>query len=315
MTIQQLRYAVTISELGSFNKASEVLYIAQPSLTSAVQELERELGITVFSRSGRGVTPTNDGVEFLRYAREVLHQYDALLEKFGRGGTRKKKFGISAQHYSFAVKSFVEMVRQFGTEEYEFAIRETRTRDVIDDVFTGKSELGILYLSDFNRKPLEKLLHANGLEFHPLTQCEAYVYLWCGHPLAEKPVIRFADLEPYPCLSFEQGDSSSFYYAEEILSTADYPRTIKATDRATMLNLMIGLNGYTLCSGVISEELNGADYLAVPFEAGDSAVGKRMEIGYITKKNLILSGMAQHYVQELDRYLRQYQETHKGEET
>ena len=315
MTIQQLRYAVTISELGSLNKASEILYIAQPSLTSSVQELEKELGITVFSRSGRGVTLTNDGMEFIRYAREVLHQYDVLLEKFGRGGTRKKKFGISTQHYSFAVKSFVEMVRQFGTEEYEFAIRETRTRDVIGDVFTGKSEIGILYLSDFNHKPLEKLLHANGLEFHPLTQCEAYVYLWRGHPLAEKPVIRFEDLEPYPCLSFEQGDSSSFYYAEEILSTADYPRTIKATDRATMLNLMIGLNGYTLCSGVISEELNGADYLAVPFEAGDSAVGKRMEIGYITKKNLILSGMAQHYVQELDRYLRQYQETHKGEET
>ena len=315
MTIQQLRYAVAISEAGSLNKASETLYVAQPSLTSAVQELEKELGITVFSRSGRGVTLTNDGMEFIRYAREVLHQHDVLLEKFGRGGTRKKKFGISTQHYSFAVKSFVEMVRQFGTEEYEFAIRETRTRDVIGDVFTGKSEIGILYLSDFNHKPLEKLLHANGLEFHPLTQCEAYVYLWRGHPLAEKPVIRFADLEPYPCLSFEQGDSSSFYYAEEILSTADYPRTIKATDRATMLNLMIGLNGYTLCSGVISEELNGADYLAVPFEAGDSAVGKRMEIGYITKKNLILSGMAQHYVRELDRYLRQYQETHKGEET
>ena len=313
MTIQQLRYAVTISETGSMNKASELLYVAQPSLTAAMQELERELGITVFSRSGRGVTLTNDGTEFIRYAREVLRQYDGLLEKFGKNGKRKQKFGISAQHYSFAVKSFVEMVRQFGTEEYEFAIRETRTRDVIDDVFTGKSELGILYFSDFNRKPLEKLLHANALEFHPLTQCEAYVYLWRGHPLAQRSVIRFTDLEPYPCLSFEQGDGSSFYYAEEILSTADYPRTIKATDRATMLNLMVGLNGYTLCSGVISEELNGSDYVAVPFAAEEDAVGKRMEIGYITKKNLILSGMAQHYVQELDRYLRQYQETHRTE--
>ncbi len=312
MTIQQLRYAVTISETGSMNKASEILYVAQPSLTSAMQELEKELGITVFARSGRGVTLTNDGVEFIRYAREVLGQYDGLLEKYGKTGRRKQKFGISAQHYSFAVKSFVEMVRQFGTEEYEFAIRETRTRDVIDDVFTGRSEIGILYLSDFNRKPLEKLLHANQLEFHPLTLCEAYVYLWRGHPLAEKPVIRFDDLEPYPCLSFEQGDGSSFYYAEEILSTANYPRTIKATDRATMLNLMVGLCGYTLCSGVISEELNGSDYIAVPFEADDSAVGKRMEIGYVTKKNMILSGMAQHYVQELARYLRQYQETHKG---
>ena len=310
MTIQQLRYAVAISEAGSLNKASEILYVAQPSLTSAVQELEKELGITVFSRSGRGVTLTNDGVEFIHYARQVLQQYDGLLEKYGKAGTRKKKFGISTQHYSFAVKSFVELVRRFGMEEYEFAIRETRTRDVIDDVWSGKSEIGILYLSDFNRKPLEKLLHANQLEFHPLAQCDAYVYLWRGHPLAEKPVIRFADLEPYPCLSFEQGAGGSFYYAEEILSTADYPRTIKATDRATMLNLMVGLNGYTLCSGVISEELNGSDYVAVPFDAGEDAVGKCMEIGYLTKKNMILSSMAQLYVQELDRYLKQYQEKH-----
>lgn len=313
MTIQQLRYAVTISETGSMNKASELLYVAQPSLTSSMQELEKELGITVFSRSGRGVTLTNDGTEFIRCAREVLGQYDGLLEKYGKSGRRKQKFGISTQHYSFAVKSFVEMVRQYGTEEYEFAIRETRTRDVIDDVFTGKSELGILYLSDFNRKPLEKLLHANALEFHPLTKCEAYVYLWRGHPLADRPVIRFADLEPYPCLSFEQGDGSSFYYAEEILSTADYPRTIRATDRATMLNLMVGLCGYTLCSGVICEELNGSDYVAVPFDAGGDAVGSRMEIGYVTKKNLLLSGMAQRYVQALDRYLKQYQQTHSGE--
>ena len=310
MTIQQLRYAVAISEAGSLNKASEILYVAQPSLTSAVQELEKELGITVFSRSGRGVTLTNDGVEFLHYARQVLQQYDGLLEKYGKAGTRKKKFGISTQHYSFAVKSFVELVRRFGMEEYEFAIRETRTRDVIDDVFTGKSEIGILYLSDFNRKPLEKLLHANQLEFHPLTECDAYVYLWRGHPLAEKPVISFDDLEPYPCLSFEQGAGGSFYYAEEILSTADYPRTIKATDRATMLNLMVGLNGYTLCSGVISEELNGSDYVAVPFRADEDAVGRRMEIGYLTKKNMILSSMAQLYVQELDRYLKRYQEAH-----
>ena len=310
MTIQQLRYAVAISEAGSLNKASEILYVAQPSLTSSMQELEKELGITVFSRSGRGVTLTNDGVEFIHYARQVLQQYDGLLEKFGKNGARKKKFGISTQHYSFAVKSFVELVERFGMEEYEFAIRETRTKDVIDDVFTGKSEIGILYLSDFNRKPLEKIMNANQLEFHPLTQCEAYVYLRKGHPLAERTVIRFDDLAPYPCLSFEQGDSGSFYYAEEILSTADYTRTIKATDRATMLNLMVGLNGYTLCSGVICEELNGTDYVAVPFEADEDAVGKRMEIGYITKKNMILSSMAQLYIEELDRYLKRYKEEH-----
>ncbi len=311
MTIQQLRYVIVICDEGSLNKASEQLYIAQPSLTSALQELEKELGITIFNRSGRGVTPTNDGLEFIRYAREVVSQYDNLLEKYGKGGNLKKKFGISTQHYSFAVKSFVEMVKHFGTDEYEFAIRETRTRDVIDDVFTGKSEIGILYLNDFNRKPLEKLLKSNSLTFTPLTECSAYVYLWKGHPLADRASIRFDDLKEYPCLSFEQGDKGSFYYAEEILSTSEYPKTIKATDRATMLNLMIGLNGYTLCSGVISEELNGSDYLAVPFEPDDDTVVSHMVIGYISKKNLLLSHIAQLYVKELDNYLRSYQESHR----
>ena len=311
MTIQQLRYVIVICDEGSLNKASEQLYIAQPSLTSALQELEKELGITIFNRSGRGVTPTNDGLEFIRYAREVVSQYDNLLEKYGKGGNLKKKFGISTQHYSFAVKSFVEMVKHIGTDEYEFAIRETRTRDVIDDVFTGKSEIGILYLNDFNRKPLEKLLKSNSLTFTPLTDCSAYVYLWKGHPLADRASIRFEDLKEYPCLSFEQGDKGSFYYAEEILSTSEYPKTIKATDRATMLNLMIGLNGYTLCSGVISEELNGSDYLAVPFEPDDDTVVSHMVIGYISKKNLLLSHIAQLYVKELDNYLRSYQESHR----
>ena len=310
MTIQQLRYVIVICEEGSLNKASEQLYIAQPSLTSAVQELEKELGITIFNRGGRGVTPTNDGLEFIRYAREVLSQYDNLLEKYGKNGNLKKKFGISTQHYSFAVKSFVEMVKHFGTDEYEFAIRETMTRNVIDDVAGGKSEIGILYLNDFNRKPLEKLLKSNGLVFTPLTECNAYVYLWKGHPLAGRASIKFDDLKEYPCLSFEQGDKGSFYYAEEILSTNEYPKTIKATDRATMLNLMIGLNGYTLCSGVISEELNGSDYLAVPFEPDDDTVVSNMVIGYISKKNLLLSHIAELYVKELDNYLRVYKEIH-----
>lgn len=310
MTIQQLRYAAVICEEGSLNKASELLYVSQPSLTSAVRELEKELGITIFNRSGRGVTPTNDGLEFIRYAREIIAQYDNLLERYGKGGALKKKFGISTQHYSFAVKSFVEMVKHFGTDEYEFAIRETRTRDVIDDVFIGKSEIGILYLNDFNRSPLEKLLKSNGLVFTPLTECSAYVYLWKGHPLAKNKSIHFDDLKDFPCLSFEQGDKGSFYYAEEILSTSEYPKTIKATDRATMLNLMVGLDGYTLCSGVISEELNGSDFIAVPFEADDGTIGSNMTIGYISKKNMLLSNIAQLYIRELDNYLHSYQEQH-----
>ena len=304
MTIQQLNYVITISEKGSLNKAAEVLYVTQPSLTSAVRELERELGITLFNRGGKGVTLTNDGAEFIQYARQVVNQYDRLLEKYGKGGNMRKKFGISCQHYSFAVKSFVEMVKQFDTDEYEFAIRESKTRDVIEDVAAGKSEVGILYLSDFNRKAIGKFLKSNQLEFHPLINCEPYVYLWKGHPLAKQKSIRLEELQDYPCLSFEQGPSGAFYFSEEILSTYDYIRTIKATDRATMLNLMVGLNGYTLCSGIICEELNGSDYVAVAFEDKEEEVAAgRMEIGYIVKENMILSQMAEMYIGELKKYL------------
>ena len=303
MTLQQIYYALTISQTGSLNKAAEILYVAQPSLTGAMQELEKELGITIFHRSGRGVSLTNDGLEFITYAREIYHQYETLMSKYGKAGKRKKKFGVSTQHYSFAVNSFVEMVKQFDTEEYEFAIRETKTKEVIDDVITSRSEIGILYLSDFNRQALEKLFRANGLEFHRLITCDAYVYLWTEHPLAGRQSIRFEELSDYPCLSFEQGAEGSFYFAEEILCTKEYPRTIKANDRATMLNLMIGLNGSTLCSGIICQELNGSDFVAVPFDSCGDSAASRMEIGYIVKKNLILSGMGEMYVRELNRYL------------
>ncbi len=306
MTLQQLRYMIAISETGSLNKAAELLYVAQPSLTSSVKELEKEIGIVLFNRSGKGVTLTNDGAEFLLHAHQVYSQYESLLEKYGKSENLKKKFGVSTQHYSFAVKAFVELVKAYDLSVYEFAIRETKTRDVIDDVHTLKSEIGILYLSDFNRKAITKLLAANNLEFHPLIECQAYVYLWKGHPLATEKSIHFAQLAEFPCLSFEQGDNSSFYYAEEILSTNDYPRTIKACDRATMLNLMVGLNGYTLCSGIICEELNGTDFIAVPFEADESNPNSAMEIGYIVQKNSMLSKIGALYIEEIKRYLAKY---------
>lgn len=303
MTLQQLKYVIGIAEAGSLNKAAEKLFISQPSLTSTIHDLENELGIIIFNRTGRGVTLTNDGTEFLSSARQLYLNYQNLMEKYGDNGSIKKKFGVSTQHYSFAVKSFVEMVKKFGTNDYEFAIRETKTREVIDDVASLKSEIGILYLSDFNRKAITSLLKSKDLDFHHLINCKAYVYLWKGHPLAKNKEITFAQLEDYPCLSFEQGDEASFYFAEEILSTSEYHRTIKANDRATMLNLMIGLNGYTLCSGIICEELNGSEYIAVPFHDEDASINRIMEIGWITKHNFTPSSIGQTYIEEVKKYL------------
>ncbi len=304
MTLQQIYYVITVSETGSLSRASELLYLSQPSLTSAIKELEKELGIIIFHRSGRGVSLTNDGLEFISYARQLYQQYDRVMEKYGKTGNLKKKSGISTQHYSFAVKSFVELAKKFDMEKYEFAFRETKTKEVIEDVSTLRSEIGILYLSDFNRTVIMKLLNTNQLEFHRLIDCDAYVYLWKGHPLADHTSISFEELKEYPCLAFEQGDSSSFYLSEEILSTNEYSKMIKVNDRATMLNLMIGLNGYTLCSGIICEELNGTDFITVPFNSDEDHPNSKMEIGYIVKKNMILSEVGHLYIRELKQCLR-----------
>ncbi len=303
MTLIQLSYVIMIAETGSMNKAAEQLYVSQPSLTKAVKELEKEIGVTLLYRSGKGVTLTNDGVEFLHYAKEIYRQYESLMKKYGKGGSYKKKFSVSTQHYSFAVKAFVDMAQEYDVSKYEFAIKETKTREVINDVSTMKSEIGVLYLSDFNRKAMEKLFHNAHLEFHHLVDCRAYVYMWRGHPLAGETSICFEQLAHYPCLAFDQGDNSSFYDAEEILSTSKYAQVIVTNDRATMLNLMVGLNGYTLCSGIICEELNGPDYVAVPFQDDGANSESTMEIGYITRKNLALSQTGEKYIEAMKRYL------------
>lgn len=304
MTLQQLHYIIGVSESGSFNKAAENLYVSQPSLTSAIKEVEKEFNISIFNRSSKGISLTQDGKEFIQYARQIYAQYENLLEKFGEGFQRKKKFSVSCQHYSFATKSFVELVKKFGTSEYEFSIFETKTLDVIENVATQKSEIGILYMSDFNRKAIKKILNANDLVFKKLIDCKAYVYLWKNHPLAKKTSISLEELKDYPCLSFDQGGNSSFYFAEEILTENEYPKTIKTSDRATNLNLMVGLNGYTLCSGIICEELNGSNFVAVPFKSDKENPNSVMEIGYILKKNIILSKTGEEYIEQLKSYLK-----------
>ena len=224
-----------------------------------------------------------------------LHQ-DAFNHYIERKNV-KKKFGVSMQHYTFAVNAFVEMVKQFGMDEYEFAVRETKTYEVIKDVKDFHSEIGILYLNEFNKKVLSKMLQESGLEFHPLLECGIYVYMWKGHPLADKEEITIEELEEYPCLSFEQGEYNSFYFAEEVLSTYEYKRLIKANDRATMLNLMVGLNGYTLCSGIICESLNGDDYCAVKLKSDEL-----MTIGYIKRKGVAISPLGEKYLEEIKKY-------------
>lgn len=296
MTLAQLRYAITVANASSMNEAARQLFISQPSLSAAIRDLEEEIGIELFRRTNRGIFLTPEGEEFIGYARQVAEQYQLIESKYVNKENIKKKFSVSMQHYSFAVNAFVEMVKQFGMDEYEFSVRETRTYDVIEDVKNFRSEIGILYLNDFNQKVLSKLFQEYGLEFHELLKCGIYVYLWKGHPLASKEEISLEELAEYPCLSFDQGNNNSFYFAEEVLSTYHYKRLIKANDRATMLNLMVGLNGYTLCSGIISEELNGPNYCAVKLKSQEV-----MSVGYLKRKGAALTPLGQKYLEEISK--------------
>lgn len=298
MTLMQLKYAIEVSNANSMNEAARNLFIAQPSLSAAIKELETELGINIFRRTNRGIKLTPDGEEFISYARQVVEQYNVIELKYIDKGTVKEKFSVSMQHYSFAVNAFINMVNEFGMDQYEFAIHETKTVEVIEDVKNYRSELGILYLNDFNKKALTKLFQEYGLEFKELLKCHIYVYLCKNHPLANRKMISFEDLDEYPCLSFEQGANNSLYFAEEVLSTHVYKRTIKANDRATMLNLMVGLNGFTLCSGIISEDLNGDNFCAIRLDSSEE-----MTIGYIARKGASISKMGSKYIEEISKYV------------
>lgn len=298
MTLQQLKYVITVAETGTITEAANKLYISQPSLTNAIHGLEKEMNIVIFNRTNKGISLSREGNDFLGYARQVLEQAAILEDKYKRNHGGKKQFCVSTQHYSFAVNAFVDLVKEYGQDEYDFSLRETQTYEIIEDVVRMKSELGILFMNDFNEKVIGKLLKSHDLEFHLLFTAKPHVFISREHPLARQSVITNKELEQYPYLSFEQGEHNSFYFSEEIFSESERKKNIRVRDRATLFNLLIGLNGYTVCSGVIDEKLNGKDIIAVPLADEDN-----MHIGYITHRKGILSRLGDSYLKALQAYI------------
>ena len=301
MTLQQLRYIIKTIECGSISEAARQLYITQPSLSTAIRELEKELGIEIFCRTARGISLSADGSEFLSYARQVMEQTELMEQRYTGKKPSKQLCSISTQHYAFAVNAFVEVLSQLDVEEYEFTLRETRTYEIIEDVKNQRSEVGILYFSDFNEKVLHKLLRENHLAFHFLFEAEPHVFISCRHPLAGRASVTLEDLDRFPFLAFEQGVYNSFYFAEEILSTVPRKKTIHVSDRGTLFNLLIGLNGYTICSGILSSDLNGDQIISVPL-----VTEERMRIGWIANEKAHLSALAQLYIDKLKELVAGY---------
>ena len=301
MTLQQLKYVTTIANIGSISEAAKRLFVSQPSLTKAIKELEKEMGITIFDRTNKGITVSKEGERFLGYARQVLEQAALLEEQYKSQSGGKKQFSVSTQHYSFAVNAFVELLKGAGIDQYDVSLRETQTYEIIDDVAHMKSEIGLLYYNDFNRPVLEKLIHTNELTFIELFTAHPHIFIGKTHPLANKEVVSMDELEEYPYISFEQGDHNSFYFSEEIFSTVVRPKHIRVRDRASLFSLLLGLDGYTVSSGVIDKEVNGENIISVPL-----AEEGLMHIGYITNNKMQRSRLGQEYIHALEQYVSNY---------
>ncbi|MGN0757666.1 MAG: LysR family transcriptional regulator [Candidatus Ventricola sp.] len=307
MTLQQLKYVIEVADRGSITEAAKSLFIAQPSLSAAIHELEAETDTKIFKRSSRGVLITPEGAEFLGYARQVVQQAALIEDKYIARSSVRQRFSVSTQHYSFTSSAFVELVRAQGGEAYEFTLREGKTYDTINDVRTLRSEMGVLYLSSFNEAVIRKMLRESNLVFSELFSARPHIFVGRNNPLAGRESVTLADLEPLPCLTYEQGDQNAFYFSEEILSTLNHEKSIKVTDKGTIIDLMVGTDGYTISSGICPSYLRGEDIISIPL-----TVDEVIRIGVITHRDYRPTVLGEKYLEILHRVVGDMQEL--GEE-
>ena len=301
MRIQQLEYLERIVEAGSINEAAKRFFLTQPSLSNAVKELENEMGIQIFQRSSGGISLTAEGREFMTYSKQILDQVNLMNERYKNGQQRKQSFSVSAQHYAFVVHAFVELIKSVNASEYQFTLRETETQNIFNDLAQFKSELGILYTNGFNQKIMQRLFKENNLVFTPLFVAKPHIFVSRYNPLTSKSSVNLSDLEDFPYLSYEQGEVNSFYFSEEILSTLSHKKSIKVSDRATIFNLMVGLNGYTISSGIISSKLNDDKIVAIPLNVDDD-----ITMGWLKHRQVELSPLAERYLTMLKEHIKGY---------
>lgn len=298
MTLQQLRYVTTVAEMGTISGAAKELFISQPSLTAAIRELEKELGITIFLRTNRGVVLSREGDEFLGYARQVLMQTQLLEERYGKESSHKQQFSVSSQHYNFASRAFARMVREMGSERYSMTFRETTTYEVIEDVSLMRSEVGVLLLTEQNQEVLHRMFREHDLVYTELIEKDAVIYVSNDHPLADREEVTEEELAPYPCVTFEQGGHNALFFSEDIAKPADTPRHILVRDRATANDFTRELNAYQVSAGI-----DDADSFRLYQSVKLRLVPKRsVSIGYIVRDHKLLSPMAQAYIEAMKHF-------------
>ena len=298
MNITQLKYVIGIAASSSMREASTRLFVSQPALSASIRDLEEELGIVIFDRTNKGISLTEAGREFVSYAKKAVGQYEILEDRYLADDIDKKHFSVSTQHYNFAIRAFSTVIKKDNPEKYVFSIRETRTKEVLDDVRNMKSEVGIVSFSGSNEAVIKKLFAGYQLEFTPLMRRETYIYVWEGHKFAGKKEISIEEMKDYPCIFFEQGEEGDFYLTEEAMADYKFDKMIKSDDRATTMELMADLGGYAIGSGMLSDKdaiLRGL--VAIKLKEEDPLI-----IGYITRKGSVLSSYGRSYIEELQKY-------------
>lgn len=298
MTLQQLRYLIAVAEFGSINAAAHNLYASQSNLSTAIKELEGELGISVFTRTNRGVTLTNEGTELLAYARQVVEQADMLENRYSKNDRTHARLAVSTQHYSFSLEAFITSAEQCANNEYEFILREAATGEIVDDVKTFRSDIGILFMDSFNTRALQRVFDEASLVFTPLFEASVHVFVNEKHPLAKKKLVKLEDLEEWPRYSFEQGTSDSFYFAEEPFSYLPHKRNIRMSDRGTLTNLLTTHNGYTISTGVLSPEMHSG-IASIPLD-----VNEKMRVGFVIHSERKPSELLLRYIENLKSIIR-----------
>jgi DNA-binding transcriptional LysR family regulator len=298
MTILQLKYVVGIANSSSISEAANRMFVSQPALSMSVQELEKELNIEIFRRTSKGVLLTDEGRVFLTFAKQVVSQYELIEDKYIENNKEKRFFSVSVQHYIFAIHAYINTIKKCDSNRYSFSIHETRTMEVIENVKELKSEVGVISYSTENERLMKKLLRENKLAFFPLMVRNTYVYMWKEHPLAGESELSLEALSKYPCVSFDQESDNEYYLSEEALAEYDFEKIIKSNDRATTMELIVGMNGYAVGTGMIIDSLAMKDgFVCIKLKEEDP-----ITIGYIIRKNYELSELGKIYIEELNKY-------------
>ena len=298
MNITQIKYVLEIASSSSMREAATKLFVSQPALSASVSELEDELGILIFERTNKGISLTAEGREFITYAKKAVGQYEILEDRYLSKDSDKERLSVSTQHYNFAIKAFTAVLKDNYPDKFVFSIHETKTRNVLDDVRSMKSEVGIISFSGANERVIKKLFKEYQLEFTPLMKRDTYAYVWKDHKFAKRKTISLEELSDYPCVSFDQSDDSNFYLTEEAMADYDFKKMIKSDDRATTMEILAELHGYSIGSGMLAgDEAILQGMVSIKLKEEDPLI-----IGYIVRKGSRMSVYGEAYVEELLKY-------------